>query len=367
MNVKKYILFIVMVFLAGLITGCKGSGDADSEAEAQEDDLDVKTMLFGHIGDSYEWHITDWGDKKIAIPLPVIVHSSTGWHCFSSSKIEEGEEYCGLYIAEGGKYDGKVVEDIDGEQVKPFNISITKNVLQLIINSCILLFLILFSANWYRRHNAMKETPKGLPGLIEWLVNSIYDGVIKESVGEEYKRYAPYLLTAFFFIFLSNLIGLVPFFPGGANLTGNIAVTLTLAMCTFVAVNFTKNKHYWKDIFWGDVPWWLKVPIPLMPVVEFFGMFTKPFALMVRLFANIMAGHCLILCIVAVVFMTAHMGAVMNGSFTVVAVLFGVFGSALELLVAFIQAYIFTILSSVFIGLSHAHPHEEAETEIEKQ
>ena len=168
------------------------------------------------------------------------------------------------------------------------------------------------------------------------------------------------LLTAFFFIFINNLLGIVPFFPGGANITGNIAVTFAMAMFTFLAVNLFGNKHYYKDIFWPDVPAFLKI-FPLMPLIEIIGLFTKPFSLMVRLFANILAGHMMILGVVAVVFLTVELGAAMNSGLTVIAVLFGVFMDVLELLVAFLQAYIFTMLSSVFIGLSRQHAGKEGE------
>ena len=158
----------------------------------------------------------------------------------------------------------------------------------------------------------------------------------------------------------------MPFFPGGANLTGNIAVTLFMAVCTFLAVNLFGNKHYYKDIFWPEVPTWLKVPLPLMPLIEIIGMFTKPFSLMVRLFANILAGHIMLLGVVAVVFITAKLGPAINGSMSVIAVLFGVFMDILELLVAFIQAYVFTMLSSVFIGLSRQEPEHETRIETTK-
>ena len=331
---------------------------AFSEESASED-LDVNEYLFGHIGDAYQWHITKIGDKEISIPLPVIVHSSTGWHCFLSSRLEDGS-YEGLYFAEGGKYDGKIVEkDASGNEIRPFDISITKNVLSLMISSIILVVLVLSAARWYKRHDVLKEAPKGVAAVLEPIVEMINDEVIKESVGKDYKRYAPYLLTAFFFILINNLMGIIPIFPGGANVTGNIAVTFVLALCTFVAVNFFGNRHYWKDILWPDVPWWLKVPVPLMPLVEIFGMFTKPMALMVRLFANIMAGHSVILSFIAVIFLTVKMGPMINGSMTVAAVFFGVFMDCLELLVAFIQAYVFTMLSAVFIGLSRQEPEVE--------
>ncbi len=332
----------------------------DAEPVQDEEDFDASALIIGHLKDSYEWHFFDTKTKTVAIYLPVIVHSSTGWHCFSSREICEGETVEGLYIATEGRYEGKIVEvDENGEEKRPFDISITKTVLGLMINSFVTVLIILLVARWYKRHDATEEATTGLAGLLEPITLMMYDDVIKEAIGPEYKKYTPYLLTAFYFILVNNLMGIIPFFPGGANVTGNIAITLTLAVCTFLAVNVTTNKHYWKDIFWGDVPWWLKLPLPLMPTVEIIGMFTKPFALMIRLFANILAGHSLLLGIVCVVFLTAKMGAVMNGTLSAVAVIFGVFVDAIELLVAFIQAYVFTMLSAVFIGLARPHPQHE--------
>ncbi len=325
----------------------------------EEGGVDVNELVFGHIGDSYEWHIASFGDTHISIPLPVIVHSSTGWHVFCSSKIAEGEEYEGLYIAKGGAYDGKIVErNAAGEEVRPFDISITKNVLGLFINSAVLLIIMMSCVRWYKKHPVEQGAPKGGVGMMEALILMIYDDVIKGCIGEDYKRYAPYLLTAFFFVLVNNLMGLIPIFPGGANVTGNIAITMVLALCTFVLTNVYGTKEYWKEIFWPEVPTWLKAPVPMMPLIEFFGIFTKPFALMIRLFANIMAGHAAILSLIAIIFITVKAGPVINGSMTVVAVLFGIFMDALEVLVAFIQAYVFTMLSAVFIGLSRVKGHE---------
>lgn len=188
--------------------------------------------------------------------------------------------------------------------------------------------------------------------MIESVVLMVYNDVIKECIGHDYRKYAPYLLTAFFFILVNNLMGLIPFFPGGANVTGNIAITLVLALFTFFFTNAFATKEYWKEVFWPEVPVWLKAPVPMMPVIEFFGLFTKPFALMIRLFANIMAGHAAILSLLAIIFITVKIGPLINGTMTFVSVAFGVFMTALEVLVAFIQAYVFTMLSAVFIGLS---------------
>lgn len=332
------------------------SAAPESVSTEEAEPVDVKGIVFGHIGDAYEWHITDIGETKLIIPLPVIVYSSTtGWHCFLSSRLEENHgSYEGFSIAPtGSPYEGKLVEhDAAGNEVRPFDISITKVTLALFINSALLLVIILSVARWYKRHPKAGASPGGFVGCMEMFIMMINDDVIKSCVGPNYRKFAPYLLTAFFFIFINNLMGLIPFFPGGANVTGNIAVTFVLAVCTFLAVNLFGSKHYWKDIFWPDVPWWLKVPVPMMPFIELFGIFTKSFALMIRLFANMLAGHMAMLILTCLVFISASMGPALNGSLTVASVLFNIFMNALELLVAFIQAYVFTMLSAVFIGLA---------------
>lgn len=315
--------------------------------------INVSEIVFGHIEDAYEWHITDIGGKSLRIPLLVIVRSSTGWHVFSSSRLENGQEYEGLYIAGDGEHAKKIVErDASGKEVRPIDISITKNVLALFINSIVLVGIMLACARWYKRHDVSDGVPSGGVGIMEAIIMMIHDDVIKDCIGEDYKRYAPYLLTAFFFILINNLMGLIPFFPGGANVTGNIAITFILALCTFLFTNLGATKGYWKDILWPEVPTWLKAPVPLMPAIELFGVFTKPFSLMIRLFANIMAGHAAILSLVSIIFITVKVGPAINGTMTFIAVFFGIFMDLLEVLVAFIQAYVFTMLSAVFIGMS---------------
>ena len=361
----RWVKYILTLCIAGLtsFTSLRGSertvAISDTEMSHAENEINVGHLLFGHIGDSYGWHITDWNGRHISIPLPCIVKSKDGWQAFMSSKIEHGHEYKGLFIAEEGRYEGKIVErGEDGKLIRPFDISITKNVCSLMITALILVLIVLGAARWYRKNDASEGTPDGFTGLVEMMVMMVNDDLIKPSIGEkEYRKYAPYLLTAFFFIFISNLLGIVPFFPGGANVTGNIAVTMVLALCTFVAVNLFANKHYWKEILWPDVPMFLKFPLPIMQIIEIFGLIAKPFSLMVRLFANIMAGHAMILGLVSVIFVTVKLGPVINGSMTVITMLFGVFMDCLELLVAFIQAYVFTMLSSVFIGMSRQEEH----------
>lgn len=310
--------------------------------------LDMNAYIMGHVSDAYEWHITTVAGREISIPLPCIVIDG-GLHVFRSDRMEEH----GYTL--GG--DGRIVSAATGE--RPLDISITKNVVGLIFSGILLVVLILLCSSWYRTHDILKEKPSGLAALLEPVIVMIDDGVIKETVGAEHEKFAPYLLTAFFFILINNLMGIVPVFPGGANITGNIAVTAVLALFTFLTVNLFGNRHYYKEIFWPDVPLFLKI-IPLMPAIEIVGTLTKPFSLMVRLFANMLAGHIMLLSAIGVIFLTASMGPVINGSLTFVSFLFGVFLDCLELLVAFIQAYVFTMLSAVFIGL--AHQHSESET-----
>ncbi len=333
---------ILAMLLATALTPARAQ-----EADATEEEFDVTQFIFGHIGDAYEWHITEIKGKEISIPLPCIVIDH-GLHIFSSRKMEEH----GYTL----NADGKLVNAATG--ARPVDISITKNVLGLIFDSILLVLLILLCARWYKRHDVLKEKPTGLAALLEPLIVMIENDVIKDAVGPEYKKFSPYLLTAFFFILINNLMGIFPVFPGGANITGNIAVTGVMALFTFLMVNLFGNKHYWKDILWPDVPLFLKA-IPIMPVIEILGMFTKPFSLMIRLFANMLAGHIMLLSVIALIFLTAALGPVLNGSMTVVAALFGVFLDCLEILVAFLQAYVFTMLSAVFIGLAHPHPETE--------
>lgn len=353
MKAMKYIASLVLCLMLAFPVKASDSQEAGK--------VDAKEIVFHHIQDAYEWHITSWGDKHFTISLPVIVYSSeSGWHCFSSAHLlhTEGETYEGFKMATEGSHEGKVVEVMpNGEEVRPFDISITKTVLSLFINCLLVVGVILYTARWYRRSSPESPAPKGFIGFMEMFIMMIEEDVIRSCVGKDYKKYSPYLLTAFFFIFINNIMGLIPVFPGGGNVTGNIAITMVLAFCTFIAVNVFGTKEYWKEILWPEVPMWLKCPIPIMPAIELFGIFTKPFALMIRLFANIMAGHSVILALTSIVFVTAGMGAIANSSMTVVSVLFCIFMNCVEILVAFIQAYVFTMLSAVFIGLSRVEGH----------
>ncbi len=354
-TIRTYLLTVLLCLMGTWLPLHASSG-----AAAEHETVNIKEIIFDHTGDAYEWHVTTLGDKHVSIPLPVIVFSKEkGFHAFLSHKLHHGDTYQGFHIATDGKYEGKVVETLStGEVVRPLlDLSLTKIATSIVINSLLLVCIILFVSRWYRHRKASDDAPRGFVGMMEMLIMTIYDGIIKPSVGKDYERFAPYLLTAFFFIFLSNIMGLIPVFPGGANVTGNIAITLVLAVCTFLAVNLFGTREYWREVLWPDVPMWMKCPIPLMPVIEIFGLFTKPFALTVRLFANIMAGHSVILALVCIIFVTHSLGPLLGGSMTVVSVFFTIFMSFLELLVAFIQAYVFTMLSAVFIGLSRVEHH----------
>ena len=324
---------------------------SEAKESQEEESLDLAGLIFDHIGDDYEWHIFTWGDTHVAIHLPVIVHSSTGWHVFSSKKLSHGATYEGLKIAPEDPHKGKIVEVDTGK--RPFDISITKNVLSLMMSSLLLLVVILLTARWYKKHDVLNEAPTGIAALMEPLVMMVHD-MARENIGEaDYRKYSPYLCMAFLFILLNNFLGIMPFFPGGANLTGNIACTLVLALFTFFTVNLTGSKHYYQEMFNNpEVPGFLK---PIMPVIEVFSALMKPVSLTIRLFANMLAGHIMILCMVSIIFIMAKYGPLLTGGMTFVSVLFGVFLDALECLVAFIQAYVFTTLSSIYIGLARAH------------
>jgi len=330
-----------------------------SENNQKTEELNVREFILEHVSDSYEWHITSFNHRHISIPLPIIIYSNlSGWHVFMSSVFHHEPVHEGLYIAKEGKYKNKIVEkNSSGTEIKPFDISITKNVFSLLIGSFLVIFLIMKVAKSYQKHGYKTQT--GFISFMEMIIMNINDDVIKPCIGKGYKPYAPYLLTVFFFIFVNNLLGLIPIFPGGANVTGNIAITFVLSVVTFLIVNLSGSKEYWREIFWPDVPMWLKIPIPLMPVIEFVGIITKPFALMLRLFANMLAGHSLILGLTCLIFISVKFGLAGNAGMTALSVVFSVFIDFVELLVAYIQAYIFTMLSAVFIGLAKIEPHHK--------
>ena len=277
-----------------------------------------------------------------------------------STKFNHGHDsYKGFKISHSKKHNGKIVElDQNGNEAdRPLDFSLTKTIAGALIAALILIVFLLFAAQQAKR-NAGKA-PSGIQNLVEPIVIFIRDQIAIPSIGEEkYKKFMPPLLTLFFFILLNNLLGLVPVFPFGANVTGNIAVTLVFALFTFFVTNIRGNNHYWKEIFNPDVPVLLKFPIPLMPFLEMIGMLTKPFVLMVRLFANMLAGHLIVAVFISLIFIFGSiMGPVAGYGVSPVAVAFSVFIMLLDVLVSFIQAYVFTLLSAIYFGMASAENH----------
>ena len=328
-----------------------------AEEGGEGEKINIPEIVLEHLADSYEWHIASYQGQHLSIPLPIIIRSeNTGeWHFCTAHSLPEG-----FFFSE--EHHGKIYERMaDGSEVRPLDLSITKSVLQIWIVVAVLIIVFLSCARWYKKHDVKDQAPGGFVGFMEMIVMTIHDDLIKSSIGEKhYKPYAPYLLTVFFFILTCNLIGLIPVFPGGANVTGNINITFFLALCTMLAINIFANKEYWKEIFWPDVPLFLKAyPAPVMPLIELFGVFTKPFALMIRLFANMMAGHAVMLSFTCVIFLGWSMGVGFGLGLNAFSILMLLFMNLLELLVAFVQAYVFTMLSAVFIGLAHKEHHAE--------
>lgn len=348
----------------------KGQSDVvetiDDDLKEVEEKLNAGELIFDHILDSYDWHICTWKGKHISVYLPIIVFSEGELYCFSSKHFHHEHQYRTLNkhgdevifeIPDEGKYEGKVVRVMsDGTQVKPFDISITKTVCGLLISCTLLVIIFLLVAKGYRDRG--EKAPKGLQALIEPLIIYVRDDIAKPNIGKDYEKYFPYLLTVFFFIFFNNLLGLIPLFPFGANITGNIAVTAVLALFTFFITNLTGKKHYYEDIFnTPGVPWWLKFPLPLMPVIEVVGCFIKPIVLAIRLFANITAGHIVVLGFISMIFIVGEMSAMAGAGMSVMSVILAIFADCLEVLVAYIQAYVFTLLSAIYFGMAAKEAH----------
>mgnify|MGYP002279102195 CR=1 FL=1 len=319
----------------------------------------IGKIIVDDVTDSYEWHFFNVGEHHVSLYLPVILYDQGHWIIFSSSRLKHGlASYKGYYIAEKGSNIGKLVrKNAQGKEVPPvLDISITKTVFGIFIDSLLVIILFLSIAKSYNKRKG--KAPKGVQSFLEPLIVFIRDDVAKISIGEvKYERYLPYLLTLFFFIFFSNLMGIIPIFPGGANVTGNIAVTGVMAAFTFVITTVSGNKHYWKDIFnTPGVPWWLKLPIPLLPFVEVMGIFTKPFVLMVRLFANMVSGHIVLLGFISLIFIFGKVSVGMGYGVSVFSMAFAIFLDLLEVLIAFIQAYVFVLLSALYFGMATEVP-----------
>jgi F-type H+-transporting ATPase subunit a len=329
-----------------VITEAEKKGEKDKK-------FNVSEVLFGHVADSHYWHLFDMNGEPIALALPVIIHHPVkGWSIFSASRFHHGKEsYDGYHLTFGMKE--KIVADDVNDKASIMDFSITKNVLSMIISVVLLLVLMIKAANKYNKNGVMKA-PSGFQNALEAIIIFIRDEVAKPNLGTQYKKYFPLLLTMFFFIWINNLLGLL---PGGANFTGNIAVTLCLALISFAVTLIKSNKHYWGHILNPPgIP--LAIKFLVVPI-EIMSVFIKPMALMIRLFANILAGHIVILSVISMIFIFGGMSAFAAWAFAPVSLGFTIFMFMLELLVGAIQAFIFATLTAVFIGQAIEGDHSE--------
>ena len=352
LNSKKITLSVILsVFL--IFSACKSfaiqsENGAEKEKTGKEEPFNPTPAILEHIGDSHYWHLG--GEKYFS--LPVILFTDKGTETFWGSVFNHGAaNYKGKY------YTYKLIEekirvvDANGKVDKEasshiYDFSITKNVVALWIAVILLIIIFTSVASAYKKREG--KAPKGFQSFMEPLILFVRDEIARPNIGYRYQRYMPILLTIFFFIWINNMLGLIPVFPGGANITGNILTTFVLAFIVMLVINFSANKYYWKHIFLPDVPLWL---YPIMIPVEIIGIISKPFALMIRLYANISAGHIVVLSLIALIFIFK--------SFLIapVSIAFVLFMDVLELLVAFLQAFIFTMLTALFIGTAVEEHH----------
>ncbi len=374
-NSFLFILFFSVLSLASLKGLANGYEPVEHPAAATPEaaaNFDPGKLITEHIADGYGWHIAGEGQNAIAMPLPIILYSKErGLDVFLSNKFDHGHSTYNGYKLEGNHI--VAVNEMDemnshlatvNEELTAhlWDISITKNVFALLLSAFILLWMFLTVAKAYKKGS--NKAPKGLQSFVEPMIMFVRDDVAKNSIGPKYEKFMPYLLTVFFFIFINNLLGLVPLIPGcGANLTGNIAVCLVLAGLTLLITLINSNGHYWRHIF--AMP---GVPIPVLIIltpIEILGVVLRPFVLMIRLFANITAGHIIGLAFFSLIFIFGQMSTGAGYGASVVSVLFTVFMGLMELLVAFLQAYVFTLLSAIYIGSAieegHHDDHHHAE------
>jgi len=355
-SVISFIVFLLPFFTLAAQEGEHSAHPEKTRAGSEaEKGFNPSEFIMDHISDSHEWHIMTLGNgRNVVIYLPVILWSKEkGLSIFSSGKLAHGHIHNGYMLVEEGELKGRIVNaGSDGsvdEKNLPLDFSITKAVAGMLFAALTGLILFLLLARSYRKSGI--SHPRGLQSFLEPVILLVRDDIAIPNLGHEhYEKFMPYLLTAFFFILINNIFGLVPFPPPfGANVTGNIAVTMVLAVFTFTITTINGSRTYWKHIFaTPGVPFWL---LPIMIPVEIIGMFSKPFALMIRLFANITAGHIIVLSLIALIFIFESLWL------APVSALFVIFMDCLETLVAFLQAYVFTLLSALFIGLAVKEEH----------
>lgn len=342
----------ILLLLLFPISSKASATNADSTNQA----FNTVQFIFEHVNDAYEWHFFTNKQKHASVPLPIILFSKeTGLNIFTSNQLHSSDSASRFYIQHEGTYEGKIVERLNsGEIVRPLDFSITKSVFGAIL---VAIFITFFSILVARRtkQNPMAP-PKGMQNLLEPIVEFVRDEIAKPFVGKEYKRFLPYLLSLFSFILVANLVGLI--LPLGFNITGNISITMALAVFTFLITTFTAKRSYWMHIINPDVPIFLKLPIPIMPFVEFTGTLVKPTVLMIRLFANMFSGHIIVTVLVSLIFIMSQMfGPWVATGTSVVSIFFSVFMMMIDILVSFIQAYIFTLLTALYFGMATASKH----------
>lgn len=331
-----YVVLLLSLF-PGSVSALQQEHEMRENVALEEEEFNASQVILHHVMDDHIWHLWDHGGT---VYLPIIVYSGErGLDVFSSHHFYDEHHNTVPYIGYELDEDNHIVLEASGASV--LDLSVTKNVAMLLINAAVLLGILITVANGYKKNKG--KAPKGIQSFIEPVVLFVRDEIVKPNIENKHEKYLPYLLTLFFFILFGNLLGLL---PGAANLTGNIAVTLTLAVLTFIITNVKGNKNYWSHIFWTP-----GVPLPLRIVilpVEIIGMFTKPFSLTIRLFVAITAGHIVLLSLISLAFILKSIGVGVISSLIVV------FLNLIEILVAVIQAYVFTLFSSLYIGMATA-------------
>lgn len=340
-SMKSLLVAVFSLFLLGMSPAVFSQEHEGTHKESTEK-FDPTSVILNHVQDAYEFHFFSIGDFHAVIHLPVILYSpQKGWSVFSSSRFgHEGEE-----TYDGYKLSGNSIVPVE-DGVKVYDLSLTRNVMQTLLALALFIILMISIANRYKKGQGVTTAPKGIQNLIEPIITFIREDVAKANLGARWERYMPYLLTLFFFILINTLFGLI---PGAANVTGNIAFTFILGIISLIVILFSTTSHFWKHLFWPPgVPFFVK--LILIPV-ELFGVFViKPGALIIRLFANMISGHIVILAFISLIFIFGEMNKAVGWGFSPFSVLFIVFDYFIELLVAFIQAFIFTVLTAIFIG-----------------
>ena len=334
---KRSLCVTLVLLLSVSFFGAFAAGGESGSSEGEG--FNPTPYILHHIADSYEWHL--WG--KVSIPLPVILYSEGCWDVFMSSSFDHGKSK----VLKGDRvYKIENHHIIEENNKKFINLSVTKNVASMLFSTVLLVLIVIKVSRSYKN---IKRAPKGIQSFIEPLILFVRDDIIKSNIGPKHEKYTMFLLTVFFFILINNLLGLT---PGAANVTGNISVTFVLSVFTFVIITISANKGYWKHLI--KPPGTPVALLPIMIPIEIFGVFTKPFALMIRLFANITAGHIIIFSLISFIFVASNNGvnALAGWSVAPISVAFVLFIFLIEILVSFLQAYIFTLLSAVFIGLA---------------